>query len=121
MPNEASSANELLEGLAVTKTARTATRYIRKAVGLQRVAPVVAELGPSILLNYFMAIEAVSDAVTKSVRKEMEDELRLQLLEAAAELRDQLTEATDEHVVGPIREGSKRLSRIQFHYADLKV
>lgn len=116
------AANELLPGLSSTKTARTATRYIQKAVGLQRAAPVVAELGPPVLLNYFMAIEAVSDDVTKTLRSSMEDELKKELRESVAMLRGELAEETsDEKAVEIIREGARRLSRIQFHYADLKI
>jgi hypothetical protein len=116
------TANDLLTVLGTTKTSRTAAAYIKKGVGLYRVAPVVDELGPSVLLNYFMAIEAVSDDVTKSARAAMEVQLKEKLAQSAATLRRELAEEpSDEKAIELIREAARRISRIQFHYADLKI
>jgi hypothetical protein len=91
-------------------------------VGLQKAAPIVPELGSFVLLNYFMAIEVISDEVTRALRGAMEAQLKEELMKSVAKLREELAEETrDEKGVEIIRKAARRLSRIQFSYADLKV
>lgn len=120
--DQVESAKTLLPLLSATKAGRTATQHIRRAVSLQRAAAVVPELGPSVLHNYFMAIEAISDAVTRELRDSMGEELQRKLIDAVAQVRHELQqEASNERAVEIVREAGRRFSRIQFHYADLKI
>lgn len=116
-------ANDLLPKLSGSNTASAATQFIRRGVHLSHAATVLHELWPAALLNYFMAIERISEDVTKELRKEMEMQLSEKTSAVAAELRSQLRDEalSDEDAVELVREASKKFSRIRFFFADLKV
>jgi hypothetical protein len=123
LEDQVDKANSLLPKLSSTATSRTAADFIRKAVSLQHAAGVVAELGPSVFLNYFMAIERIANDVTSDLRRELAASLDTDVEAAARTLREQLAtpDLSDSDAVDLIRDASKEFSRIQFHYADLKI
>jgi hypothetical protein len=115
------TANNMLPHLGSSRTAEISRRYIARGVELGHVAPSLGELGPFVLLNFFMGIEAIADAVTSDVRQAMRLDLQAELATASEAVREELIQGSEKSALEVIREGAKTFSRIEFHYSDLKV
>lgn len=115
-------ADQFVSKLSANSVARAVKAFIERGVTLDLARVALPEVAPAVLLNYFMAIERVSDEVTGHLRKDLEDELQRRSAAVAKKLRDQLrSEISDDASISLIRDGAKEFSRIRFMYADLKI
>ncbi|MDP9342138.1 MAG: hypothetical protein M3Q23_08565 [Actinomycetota bacterium] len=106
------------ERLVRSRVARTAADYISRGVSL---SIGISELSSSILLNYYMAIEGISNHIMMKAKKGDDPAVRTELDQQVRILIEALEGQDTNAAVQMIRETAKSFDRIELRYMDLKI